>query len=87
MPKSELRKFERHLVDGNWTDIREGLEVKLCPCADGEETFILCRGAKRREKENAMRKRFERRIEEGLAKMEQTCLSRRNRRFASTRAT
>jgi len=78
-PKSELKKFDRQLVDGNWTDIHEGLEVKLCPCADGEETFILCRSAKRREKENAMHERFERRIEEGLAKMEQTCTKKRYR--------
>jgi transposase len=78
-PKSELRKFERQLVDGNWTDIHEGLEVKLCPSADGEETFILCRSAKRREKENAMHERFERRISDGLTKMEQTCTKKRYR--------
>jgi transposase len=76
-PKSELKRFERQLVDGNWTDIRDGLEVKLCPSADGDETFILCRSAKRREKENAMHERFERRIEEGLAGMEQTCKGKR----------
>lgn len=78
-PKSELKKFEMELVGGNWTDIREGLEVKLCPCEGGEEVFILCRSARRREKENAMHERFERRIEEDLAKMEQTCSKKRYR--------
>jgi transposase len=76
-PKSELKKFERQLVDGNWTDIHEGLEVKQCPSADDEETFILCRSAKRREKENAMHERFERRIEDGLMKMEEACIKKR----------
>lgn len=76
-PKSELKKFERQLLEGNWTDIRKGLEVKLCPSEGGEETFILCRSAKRQEKEHAMHERFERRIEDGLAKMEQTCKKKR----------
>ncbi len=55
----------------------ERLGVKLCPSADGEETFILCRSARRGEKERAMRERFERRIEEGLAKMEESCKKKR----------
>ena len=78
-PKSDLKSFERQLVEGNWTDIREGLEVKLCPSADGKETFILCRSAKRQEKEKAMHERFEHRIEEGLAKIEQTCKKKRHK--------
>jgi len=61
-PKSQLKKFERELVDGGWQSIREGLEVKLCPCPDGDETFILCRSLDRREKEKAMHERFEKRI-------------------------
>ena len=76
-PKSELKKFERELVEGNWTDIRKGLEVKLCQSEGGEETFILCRSAKRQEKEQAMHERFERRIEDGLAKMQETCAKKR----------
>jgi transposase len=78
-PKSELKKFERQLLESNWTNIREGLEVKLCAGEDGVEVFILCRSAKRREKEKAMHERFEKRIEEGLAKMEETCKKRRLR--------
>lgn len=76
-PKSELKKFEMQLLEGNWTDIRKGLEVKLCPSEGGEETFILCRSAKRQEKEHAMHERFERRIEDGLAKMQETCAKKR----------
>src|SRR5207237_573722 len=35
----------------------------------GEETFILCRSADRREKERAMHDRFEKRSEEGLSSL------------------
>ncbi len=72
-PKSALKKFEQELLDENWKSIREGLEVKLCPSPDGEETFILCRSRDRREKEKAMHERFEKRIEEGLKKIEASC--------------
>lgn len=37
------------------------------------ETFILCRSRDRREKEKAMHERFEKRIEEGLQKIESSC--------------
>lgn len=72
-PKSMLKQFERELLTEDWKSIREGLEVKLCPTPDGEETFILCRSRDRREKEKAMHGRFEVRIEEGLKKIEASC--------------
>ncbi len=77
-PKSQLRRFEQQLAAHDWRTIREGLEVKLCPCPDGSaETYILCRSRDRREKEQAMHARFERRIEEGLAKIATSCARRR----------
>ena len=54
--KGELRNFERELLAEDWDVVREGLEVKLCPC-DGE-LYVLCRRADRREKEKAMHERF-----------------------------
>ena len=72
-PKGQLKRFERQLLEEGWETIREGLEVKLGPGPDGQETFILCRSAQRREKEQAMHERFERRIEAGLEKMAQIC--------------
>ena len=72
-PKSMLKQFERELLSEDRKSIREGLEVKLCPTPDGEETFILCRSRDRREKEKAMHGRFEVRIEEGLKKIEASC--------------
>ena len=79
--KSQLRRFGRELLEGGWQVIREGLEVKLCPGPGGEETFILCRSAQRREKEKAIHDRFERRIESGLERVAESC--RRHKRNAS----
>ena len=54
--------------------IRPGVEVKLCKNPDNQtETFILCRSKDRIEKEKAMHERFEKRIEEGLTKIEKAC--------------
>ncbi len=78
-PKSLLRRFEQQLVQEHWETIREGLEVKLCPAPEGEETFILCRSGARREKEQAMHARFEQRIEAGLEKLTAACEQRRHR--------
>jgi hypothetical protein len=47
-PRSQLRRFERELLDDGWEMIREGLEVKLCPCPDGDETFIPLTGVRKR---------------------------------------
>ena len=69
-PKSMLRKYEKQLSAQDWNVVREGLEVKLCPDPDGgKETFILCRSADRRQKEQAMHERFEKRIEAGLTSL------------------
>ena len=76
-PKSQLKRFEQQLASQDWHAIREGLEVKLCPCPDGgQETYILCRSRDRREKEQAMHARFEKRIEEGLTKIAAGCSKR-----------
>ncbi len=73
-PKSMLKQFERELLDESWDQVREGVEVKLCPSPDGdEETFILCRSRDRLEKEKAIFARFEARIEEGLKKIQASC--------------
>ena len=72
-PRPMLRRFERELLGDDWAAIRDGLEVKLCPSPDGDETFVLCRSRDRREKEAAMHARFEKRIEEGLRQIEASC--------------
>jgi len=70
-----LKKYEREIIAKDWIQVRDGLEVKTCVDPQGEsketfiaETFILVRSADRAKKEQAMHEKFERRIEEGVAK-------------------
>lgn len=69
-PRTLLRKVERELLEENWKEVREGIEVKLVAAPDGgEDTFILCRSADRRDKEAAIHDRFEKQMEERLSKL------------------
>jgi len=77
--KNQLRKFEREFLSKEWTEVHEGLEVRLCRVPDQGEVFILCRSVARRVKEQAMHDRFERRIEEGLEKIAAGCLRSRQK--------
>jgi hypothetical protein len=85
-PKSRLKRFEQQLLSQEWRAIRDGLEVQLCACPDGgEERFVLCRSRDRQRKEQAMHERFERRIEEGLAKVAAACARSRQQAGAIER--
>lgn len=73
-PKPMLRQFEQELLKQDWQEVRSGVEVKLVPAPDGgEETFILCRSRDRSEKDLAIVRRFEQRIEQRLAAMAARC--------------
>mgnify|MGYP001558738661 CR=1 FL=1 len=76
-PKSMLKNFAAQITSNDWDTVHEGLEVKRCASPDGDETFILCRSEDRRKKEQAMHERFEKRIEDGLKKIEATCSKRK----------
>jgi transposase len=76
-PKGMLQRFEEELRAKDWNQVREGLQVRLCPAPGGEEVFLLCRSAQRKEKEQAMQERFENRIEEGLEKIVASCRKRK----------
>jgi transposase len=79
--KNQLKKFQQHLLTQDWKEVHEGLEVKLCPSPDGgNETFILCRGEARREKEQAIHNRFIERLEKGLQRIKKSCASGRNKK-------
>jgi len=71
----EFSVFDLRAKD--WNQVREGLEVRLCPAPGGEEVFLLCRSAQRKEKEQAMHERFEKRIAEGLEKIVASCAKRK----------
>jgi transposase len=69
-PKSELEKWSGAIAEArDWRTVRDGVEAKLCPGPEGDETFLLCRSADRREKERAMHERFAKRIEERLGSL------------------
>jgi len=76
--KASLKQFAQQLLVDDWRQIRKGLEVKLCHSPEGdEEVYILCRSSDRREKEEAMHRRFEQRIEKELQKIEASCKRRK----------
>lgn len=77
-PKSMLKKYEQELLSLDWHQVHEGLEVRLCPTPDRAEVFILCRSAQRQQKDQAIHARFEKRIEEGLHKMEAVLKKRKH---------
>jgi transposase len=81
-----LKKYEQELLKDDWHTIRDGLEVKLCQpphseeadeqpadAAAEQETFILCRSRDRYEKDAAILRRFEEKIEERLRSMAARC--------------
>ncbi|MFO0949378.1 MAG: IS1634 family transposase [Planctomycetota bacterium] len=73
-PKPMLKTFETELLKSDWREIQAGVEVKLCSAPDGSpETFILCRSRDRKEKDLAIVRRFEERIEERLKSMAARC--------------
>jgi transposase len=76
-PKSMLRKFEQQLLETGWEEVEAGVEVKLCPSPDGEETFVLAKSRDRAAKEEAMHRRFVERIETGLAAIAKAAASGR----------
>jgi transposase len=69
-PKAMLRQFERYLLERDWHEVQAGVEVKLVPGPDANETFILARSADRRAKEQALHQRFLERLEAGLHKLQ-----------------
>jgi len=68
-PKAMLRRFEQYLTERDWHEVQEGVEVKLVPGPETDETFILARSRDRRAKEEAMHQRFLVRMEAGLERL------------------
>ena len=65
-PRSKLKQFEQELLKDDFEKIRPEVEVKQMRIPGGEETYILCRTAGRKEKEKAIRSRFVAKIEKAL---------------------
>ena len=71
-PRSQMKQFEQELLEDDWTQVRPDVEVKKVAIPQGEETFILCRTAGRKEKEKAIRTRFSARMEDALKRLAKT---------------
>jgi hypothetical protein len=67
-----MKRFEQELLADDWTQVRPGVEVKQVAIPQGEETYILCRTAGRKEKETAIRKRFSSSMEAALQRLAKT---------------
>src|SRR3954454_8777516 len=72
MPRRQMKQFEAGLLKEDWTHVRPDVEVKQVAIPQGEETYILCRTAGRREKEKAIRNRFSARLEDALKRLAKT---------------
>src|ERR1700736_5263710 len=76
-PRSQMKQFEAELLKDDWTQVRPDVEVKQVAIPQGEETYILCRTAGRKEKEKAIRKRFSTRMELAPEALEKSIASGR----------
>jgi len=65
-PRTQMKQFEAELLPEDWRQVRPEVEVKKVSIPGGEETYILCRTAGRREKEKAIRQRFSSSMEKAL---------------------
>src|SRR5881227_1867769 len=68
-PRSQMKRFESELLQDNWIEVRAGVEIKQIAIPQGEETYIVCRSAGRKEKEKAIRNRFSARMENALQRL------------------
>ena len=71
-PRSQMKQFEAELSKDDWTQVRPEVEVKKVAIPQGEETYILCRTAGRKEKEQAIRNRFSSSMEKALQGLQKT---------------
>lgn len=71
-PRSQMKRFEAELSKDDWTKVRPEVEVKKIVIPQGEEIYILCRTAGRKEKEQAIRRRFSSSMERALQSLEKT---------------
>jgi len=76
-PRRQMKQFEVELLMDDWKQVRPEVEVKQVTIPGGEETYILCRTAGRKEKEKAIRDRFSARMESALTRLAKTIVAGR----------
>lgn len=76
--RNTLKHFKKELHELNWTEVESGVEVKLARHPDyGEEKFILCRSAGRKEKERAILENQIKQLDEKLQKVKASIIAGR----------
>lgn len=79
-PRSMLRRCERELLRGAWSEVESGVEVKeVFLSAAGRERFLLCRSRDRVQKDRAIVERAAARLEAGLLSLQAVIASGRER--------
>jgi transposase len=77
-PRSFLKKFEKDLIEKDWSHVEHGVQAKIVKHPDGgPEKFVLCRSIGRKEKERAMLKRQVELLNEKLQKIRSAILEGR----------
>src|SRR5215207_10475146 len=76
-PRSQMKQFEAELLKEDWTQVRPEVEIKKVAIPEGEETYILCRTAGRKEKEKAIRNGFSNSMETALKGLEKAIVKGR----------
>lgn len=74
-PRSMLNRFASQLVDQPWSQVHEGMRVKLIDKGEGDdkELFVLARSDDRAAKEQAMRRRRFKKLARGLHHLRKRC--------------
>ena len=70
--RSQMKQFAEELWKDDWTRVKPDVEVKKVAIPQGEETYILCRTAGRKEKEKAIRQRVSAHLEDALQRLGKT---------------
>ena len=73
-PRRQLKKFEKDLVERQWEDVHEGVQVKLFE--QDSELYVLARSADRQQKEAAIRRRRLKQLIHGLNQLKRRHITR-----------
>lgn len=68
-PRSAMKQFKTELLHEGWQKVREDVEVKLLSIPEGEETYVLCKSAGRKKKEEAMVQKSMEKVETLIQKL------------------
>ncbi len=88
-PHCQMKRFEQEFFKDDWVQVGPEIEVKQVSIPGGEKTYILCRTAGRKVKEQAIREHFTARMERALPALKQMIARRpaeRPQRWSANRS-